>query len=155
MYWVGFVFGLGFDTATEVGLLAITAVTSAQDSWVFAPLFALLFTSAMTMIDTFDGLLVRWAIDKITMERQLFFNISVTALATMLALVAAIMQAMSLIVATYPDDASEDTPFISFWRNLPSEYVGMVFMGIFVVGVLILIVNDRFRVKKNGVVFRA
>ena len=143
MYFVGFVFGLGFDTATEVSLLAITAVTSAQSGWVFAPLFALLFASGMTLIDTLDGILVRWAIDRVTAERQLFFNIGVTALATLLAVIAALMQVMSLVVSAYPDDGSRDTPFIGFWRALPSEYVGMFFIGLFVTGVLALVVGDR------------
>ena len=56
MYIVGFVFGLGFDTASEVGLLAITAVTSAKHSPYYAPFFALLFTCSMTLVDTLDGL---------------------------------------------------------------------------------------------------
>jgi high-affinity nickel-transport protein len=137
MYYVGFVFGLGFDTATEVGLLAITAVTSAQDSWVFAPLFALLFTSGMTLIDTLDGLMVRWAIDRITAERQLFFNIGVTGLATLLALVAAIIQAMSLVVATYPLTHSRRTmvlriPILSLFgaisRPSTSEWDSLAFL---------------------------
>ena len=149
MYFVGFVFGLGFDTATEVGLLAITAVTSAKDSWVFAPLFALLFASGMTLVDTLDGLLVRWAIDRVTAERQMFFNIGVTAMATMLALVAAVMQVMSLVVAVYPDDGSRDTPFIGFWRNLPSEYVGMFFIALFVVGIVALVVSDRMHERRK------
>ena len=69
MYPLGFLFGLGFDTATEVGLLGVSAAQSAQG----LPLpkimvFPALFTAGMVLIDTLDALLMtqayRWAMSE-------------------------------------------------------------------------------------------
>jgi high-affinity nickel-transport protein len=56
MYPVGFLFGLGFDTATEIALLALAAAASSA-GW-FALIFPALFTAGMSMIDTADGVLM-------------------------------------------------------------------------------------------------
>ncbi|PFG42249.1 high-affinity nickel-transport protein [Isoptericola jiangsuensis] len=60
MYGVGLLFGLGFDTATSVGLLATaTAVTLEQQSWVAAVPLALLFASGMSLLDSAQGSVAR------------------------------------------------------------------------------------------------
>jgi high-affinity nickel-transport protein len=59
MYPVGLLFGLGFDTATEVGLLGISAVTAGKGLPIPSILiFPLLFTAGMCLLDTTDGILM-------------------------------------------------------------------------------------------------
>ena len=59
MYIVGFLFGLGFDTATEVGLLGISATTATQGLPIWSILiFPALFTAGMCLVDTADGILM-------------------------------------------------------------------------------------------------
>jgi high-affinity nickel-transport protein len=88
MYFVGFLFGLGFDTATEVGLLAL----SAHSSQVGLPfwsimLLPILFTAGMCLVDTADGILMLkaygWAF--ITPMRKLYYNFSITSLSVVVA----------------------------------------------------------------------
>ncbi len=91
MYPVGFLFGLGFDTATSVAVLGISA-TMAQHGGL--PLwgvmvFPLLFTAGMSLMDTMDGLVMikiyDWAM--IDAVRKLFFNTIITGLGVLVALV--------------------------------------------------------------------
>ncbi|MDP8986367.1 MAG: HoxN/HupN/NixA family nickel/cobalt transporter [Pseudomonadota bacterium] len=91
MYPLGLLFGLGFDTASEVGLLAITAGASAGRLPVPAVLsLPILFAAGMTLVDTTDGILMRnayeWAL--IHPRRKIFYNITMTAVSVVVALVA-------------------------------------------------------------------
>ncbi|MEK7118455.1 MAG: HoxN/HupN/NixA family nickel/cobalt transporter, partial [Patescibacteria group bacterium] len=56
MYFIGFLFGLGFDTATEVGLLAISAIAVASVPPLFVLVLPLAFMAGMTLLDTINGL---------------------------------------------------------------------------------------------------
>src|SRR5206468_4074125 len=78
MYPLGILFGLGFDTASEVGLLAITAGASAAHLPVGAVLsLPILFAAGMTAMDTTDGVLMTKAYDWAFVNplRKLFYNI--------------------------------------------------------------------------------
>ncbi|MEO7203150.1 MAG: HoxN/HupN/NixA family nickel/cobalt transporter [Candidatus Tumulicola sp.] len=81
MYPIGVLFGLGFDTATEVGLLGIAAVESGNGMPVMAILvFPLLFAAGMSLLDTTDGILMLgaygWAFVKPV--RKLYYNAVIT-----------------------------------------------------------------------------
>lgn len=83
MYPIGFLFGLGFDTATEVGLLGISATQAAAGMPVwYILLFPALFTAGMCLIDTTDGVLMLGAYGWAFMEpmRKLFYNAFITLL---------------------------------------------------------------------------
>ena len=88
MYIVGFLFGLGFDTATEVGILALSA-RSGQTGVPFwaIMLLPLLFTVGMCLVDTLDGILMLgaygWAYVKPI--RKLYYNIAITTLSVAVA----------------------------------------------------------------------
>jgi len=90
MYPVGVLFGLGFDTATEVGLLALAAGTSVLDLPFYAVLvLPLLFAAAMSMLDTVDGVATsaayEWALARPI--RRVFYSLAVTSVSVALALV--------------------------------------------------------------------
>ncbi|MBU9179570.1 MULTISPECIES: HoxN/HupN/NixA family nickel/cobalt transporter [Burkholderia] len=99
MYPVGLLFGLGFDTATEIGLLAIAAAQANQGLPLHAVLvFPALFTAGMTLIDSTDNVLMvhayGWAMDD--PKRKLAYNLSITFVSAAVALVIGGVEALGL-----------------------------------------------------------
>jgi high-affinity nickel-transport protein len=89
VYPLGFLFGLGFDTATEIGLLAISAGAAQGVISVFGILsLPLLFAAGMSLMDTADGMFMstayRWAFT--TPLRKLYYNVAVTSVSVAAAL---------------------------------------------------------------------
>jgi high-affinity nickel-transport protein len=89
VYPLGFLFGLGFDTATEIGLLAISAGAAKSAITVFGILsLPILFAAGMSLMDTADGMFMstayRWAFT--TPLRKLYYNVTVTAVSVIAAL---------------------------------------------------------------------
>ena len=81
MYPLGVLFGLGFDTATEIGLLGISATQAAQGMSIWSVLvFPALFTAGMSLVDTTDGILMLeaygWAFTKPL--RKIYYNMVIT-----------------------------------------------------------------------------
>ena len=100
MYPLGLLFGLGFDTATEVGLLGISATQAAQGLSMWSILiFPALFTAAMSLVDTADSTLMvgayGWAFVKPV--RKLYYNITVTFVSIIAALIVGSVEALGLI----------------------------------------------------------
>jgi nickel/cobalt transporter (NiCoT) family protein len=82
MYLIGLLFGLGFDTATEVGLLGIAAMETGKGLPIWAILiFPALFTAGMSLVDATDGILMLgaygWAF--CNPARKLYYNVTITA----------------------------------------------------------------------------
>jgi nickel/cobalt transporter (NiCoT) family protein len=89
MYPVGLLFGLGFDTATEVAILGISATAAAKGlSLQTMAVFPVLFTAGMTLVDTTDGILMvgayGWAFVKPV--RKLYYNLTITFVSVVVAL---------------------------------------------------------------------
>jgi len=100
MYPIGFLFGLGFDTATEVGLLGISASQAAHGLSPWSILvFPALFTAGMSLIDTSDSLLMTraygWAF--INPARKLWYNVIVTAASVVVAVFIGGVEALVLV----------------------------------------------------------
>ncbi|MGD9544102.1 MAG: HoxN/HupN/NixA family nickel/cobalt transporter [Methylocystis sp.] len=100
MYVVGFLFGLGFDTATEIGLLGISAGQAAQGlSFSTTLVFPALFTAGMTLMDTTDSLVMTgaygWAFDDPL--RKLWYNLVMTAMSVVVAIFIGGVEALGLI----------------------------------------------------------
>ncbi len=100
MYGVGFLFGLGFDTATEVGLLGISAAAGTQGLPIWSILiFPLLFTAGMCLIDTADGILMvgayGWAF--VHPVRKLYYNMTITSVSVLIALLVGGIETLSVI----------------------------------------------------------
>jgi len=100
MYPIGFLFGLGFDTATEVALLGISAAAAAKGLSVGAmAVFPVLFTAGMTLVDTTDGILMvgayGWAFIKPI--RKLYYNLTITFVSVIVALIVGGIEAVGLL----------------------------------------------------------
>jgi len=100
MYPLGFLFGLGFDTATEVGLLGISATQAAKgmSPWLTL-IFPALFTAGMALVDTADSVLMvgayGWA--AVNPIRKLWYNLTITAASVVVALLIGGIEALGLI----------------------------------------------------------
>lgn len=100
VYPLGFLFGLGFDTASEISLLAISAGAAKESLPVIGILsFPILFAAGMSLMDTADGVFMttayRWAFS--TPLRKLYYNLSVTAIAVAAALMIGTIELAQII----------------------------------------------------------
>jgi len=100
MYPIGFLFGLGFDTATEIGLLGISATQAAQGmSFWTIMVFPALFTAGMSLMDTTDSVLMTgaygWAF--LNPIRKLWYNLTITAASVVVAIFIGGVEALGLI----------------------------------------------------------
>ncbi|WP_027801558.1 HoxN/HupN/NixA family nickel/cobalt transporter [Paraburkholderia dilworthii] len=100
MYPVGVLFGLGFDTATEIGLLAIAASEAGKGLPLYSILvFPALFTAGMTLVDSTDNVLMvhayGWAMDD--PKRKLYYNASITLVSAVVAIVIGGVEALGLL----------------------------------------------------------
>lgn len=133
MYPLGFLFGLGFDTATEVGLLGISASQAAQGfpAWDIL-VFPALFTAAMALVDSADSILMvgayNWAF--VHPIRKLWYNLTVTAASVVVALLIGGIEALGLV----GDRLGLEGPFWSLISNLNDNLAnfGFAVIGIFV-----------------------
>jgi high-affinity nickel-transport protein len=104
MYFVGFLFGLGFDTATEIALLGIAATQAAEQASLWSiMIFPLLFTSGMCLVDATDGIVMLgaygWAFIKPV--RKLFYNMTITLVSFVIALLIGSLEALGIIAARF------------------------------------------------------
>jgi nickel/cobalt transporter (NiCoT) family protein len=100
MYPLGILFGLGFDTATEIGVLGISAAEAAKGLSMWALLiFPALFTAGMALIDTLDSVLMSraygWAF--VNPVRKLYYNLTLTAVSVLVAMLVGAVEALGLV----------------------------------------------------------
>ena len=100
MYPLGLLFGLGFDTATEIGLLGISAAEASKGLPIWSILvFPALFTAGMSLLDTTDSVLMLgaygWAFVKPI--RKLYYNLTITFVSVLTALLVGGIEAFGLI----------------------------------------------------------
>ena len=100
MFPLGFLFGLGFDTATEVALLGMSATQAAQGISIWSIMvFPALFAAGMSLIDTTDGVLMlgayNWAFVKPI--RKLYYNLTITLVSVVIAVLIGGIEALGLI----------------------------------------------------------
>jgi nickel/cobalt transporter (NiCoT) family protein len=100
MYPLGVLFGLGFDTATEVGLLGVSATQASRGLSIWSILvFPALFTAGMTLLDTTDSILMLgaygWAFIKPI--RKLYYNLTITAVSVVVAVIVGGLETLNLI----------------------------------------------------------
>lgn len=97
---LGFLFGLGFDTATEISLLGIAATEAARGVSLSAIMvFPALFAAGMALIDTTDGVLMLHAYDWAFVKpiRKLYYNLTITLVSVVVAVVIGGIEALGLI----------------------------------------------------------
>ena len=133
MYPIGFLFGLGFDTATEIALLGISAAAAAKGlSLASMAVFPVLFTAGMTLIDTTDGVLMvgiyGWAFIKPV--RKLYYNLTITFVSVVVALLIGGIETFGLV----KDQLNLSGGWWDLIGSLNDNFqtLGFVIIGIFV-----------------------
>jgi high-affinity nickel-transport protein len=100
MFPLGFLFGLGFDTATEIALLGISANQAAQglSPWAIM-VFPVLFSAGMSLVDTLDGHLMLGAYGWAYLKpiRKIYYNMTITLVSVLVAVVIGSIEALGLI----------------------------------------------------------
>jgi len=149
IYPIGVLFGLGFDTATEVALIAISVgigVTSAIPVWMILVL-PFMFTCGMVLIDTSDGVMMRvaygWAF--LNPLRKIYYNLTVTIISVLVALAIGSVELLQVV-------AGELRLTGAFWDwviGLDFENIGFGIIVIFVASWLISTAIWRFKGLSN------
>jgi nickel/cobalt transporter (NiCoT) family protein len=146
IYLLGLLFGLGFDTATEVSLLGISAAAASDglSHWAIM-IFPLLFCAGMALVDTIDGILMLgaygWAFQK--PMRKIFYNMTITSLSVAVAVLVGGIETLGLL---------QDKLALrgSFWDGVAqvNENFGLLgygIIGLFIFGWLASIAIYKFR----------
>ena len=131
MYPLGVLFGLGFDTATEVGLLAVAAGAAAKGLPFLAVLsLPLIFAAGMSLMDTADGAFMcqayGWAFSNPV--RKIYYNITVTSLSVTVALAVGSVE----LLQVFATKLGLDTGVWAWLNALDFEKLGYVVVGLFV-----------------------
>jgi high-affinity nickel-transport protein len=132
MYPVGLLFGLGFDTATEVSLLVLAGGAAAFSlPWYAILTLPILFAAGMSLFDSMDGCFMNfaygWAFSRPV--RKVYYNITITALSVAVALVIGMIEVVSIIA----DQLNITTGPIAWTAGLDLNYVGYAIVGLFVI----------------------
>ena len=145
IYPIGVLFGLGFDTATEIALIAISVgigVSSAVPIWMILVL-PFMFTCGMVLIDTTDGVAMRfaygWAF--INPIRKIYYNLTVTVISVLVALAIGTVELLQVV-------ASELNFTGVFWNWLGAldfETIGFLIIIIFVFSWLVSLGYWKYR----------
>jgi len=131
MYPVGILFGLGFDTATEIGLLVLAGGAAAFSlPWYAILTLPILFAAGMSLLDTLDGVFMNaaygWAFAKPV--RKVYYNITVTSLSVAVALIIGTIELVSILA----DKAGITTGPLAAIATIDLAYVGYAIVVFFV-----------------------
>ena len=130
MYPLGLLFGLGFDTATEVGLLVVsgTAVAGGLPFWAILSL-PLLFAGGMSLFDTIDGCFMNfaygWALS--TPARKIYYNLVITIVSVAVAVVIGTIEILSLVGT----QLHAGGPVLGAVTSIDLNVLGFVVVGVF------------------------
>ena len=130
---LGFLFGLGFDTATEISLLGIAATEAAKGVSVSAIMvFPALFAAGMSLVDTTDGVLMLHAYDWAFVKpiRKLYYNLTITLVSVLVAVVIGGVEALGLI-------GDKLQPEGAFWDAVGALNGNFNTLGFVVIGVFL------------------
>ena len=146
MYPLGMLFGLGFDTATEIGLLGISAAEASKGLSLWAVLvFPVLFTAGMSLIDTTDNILMLgaygWAYAKPV--RKLYYNMTITSVSVLVAFVVGSIEALGLLAG----QMHLEGPVWALVNKLNGNFglLGYCIVGMFVLSWIVSIVVYKWR----------
>jgi len=144
MYPLGFLFGLGFDTATEIGLLGISAAEASRGLPIWSIMvFPALFTAGMSLIDTTDGVLMLgaygWAFTKPI--RKLYYNLTITFVSVVVAVLIGSIEALGLAA----DQLKLEGPFWAMIGALNDHFgsLGYLIIAIFAASWLVSVIVYR------------
>ncbi len=129
LYPLGFLFGLGLDTATTIGLFVVAGGAVVVLPWQAVMVLPLLFTAGMVLFDSLDGILMsrvyRWAFDR--PERKVFYNLVITGVSVL----AAFGVGTVVLGGLFTETLSLSSGPVAWVGNLDLEYFGFAVAGLF------------------------
>jgi high-affinity nickel-transport protein len=136
IYPIGVLFGLGFDTATEVGLLVMAGGAAAFALPFYAILvLPILFAAGMCLMDTIDGVFMNaaygWAFARPV--RKVFYNITITSISIAVALIIGTIE----LIGVFADQAKISSGPLAAIADIPLDYAGYGIVGLFFVSWLV------------------
>lgn len=155
MYPVGLLMGLGFDTATQVALLVLAAGSALTLPWYAILVLPVLFAAGMSLFDTADGIFMAraygWAFLKPV--RKVFYNLTVTVLSVIVALVVGVI----LLIGLLTEKLGIDTGPLAAIGTLDLNYVGYTVVALFVMTWLVALaiwkfgrIEERYGITTNS-----
>src|SRR3954469_1459555 len=143
MYPVGLLFGLGFDTATEVSLLVLAGGAAAFAlPWYAILTLPVLFAAGMSLLDTIDGCFMNfaygWAFSKPV--RKVYYNITITALSVAVALIIGGIEIISILT----EKLGIDSGLLAWIGGLDLNNVGYAIVGLFVLTWIVALLVWRY-----------
>jgi high-affinity nickel-transport protein len=130
MFPVGVLFGLGFDTATEVVLLGTTALLALQSlPWYAIMCLPILFTAGMTLMDTIDGLFmnVAYSYAMYNPVRRIYYNLTITGLSVFICFLIGTIEVLGVL----PTELHWHGAFWKFMSNFNINTAGFVIVAMF------------------------
>lgn len=131
MYPVGMLFGLGFDTATEVALLVLAGTGAASGPpWYAVMTLPLLFAAGMSLLDCLDGLFMSVAYDWAFLKpvRKVYYNIAITGLSVAVAFLIGTIELVSVL----HDNAGWVNPVTDWISGVNLNNVGFIIVALFI-----------------------
>ncbi len=143
IYPIGVLFGLGFDTATEVGLLVLAGGAAAfQLPWYAILTLPVLFAAGMSLLDSIDGVFMNyaygWAFSRPV--RKVYYNITITALSVAVALIVGTVELVSILT----EKLSINGGPLAWVGALDLNSVGFVIVALFVLTWVVALAVWRF-----------
>jgi nickel/cobalt transporter (NiCoT) family protein len=147
MYPIGFLFGLGFETATEIALLQVSASSGAKgQSLMNVMVLPVLFAAGMTLVDSADGMIMagayNWAF--INPIRKLYYNLTITSVSVVVGVVVGGIELIGLV----KDKLNLDGGWFWFTIGILQDNfgtIGLVIIGVFIVTWLISAIVYRLK----------
>ncbi|HEY7262608.1 MAG TPA: HoxN/HupN/NixA family nickel/cobalt transporter [Trebonia sp.] len=149
MYGVGLLFGLGFDTATEVAFLVLAGTGAASGlPWYAILCLPVLFAAGMSLLDTIDGSFMNfaygWAFSNPV--RKVYYNVTITALSVVVALLIGTVELAGLLGTEF----SLGGPFWTWIEGLNINTLGFFIVGLFAATwALAVVVWRAFRIERR------
>lgn len=143
MYPVGLLFGLGFDTVTEVGLLVIAGGAAATGlPWYAIVVLPVLFSAGMTLFDSLDGSFMSYAYDWAFAKpvRKIYYNLVITGLSVAVALLIGGQEIVSILT----EKLGVQTGVLAWIGNLDLGDLGYIIVGLFVLTWAVAVAVWRF-----------
>jgi nickel/cobalt transporter (NiCoT) family protein len=143
IYPIGVLFGLGFDTATEIGLLVLAGGAAAFSlPWYAILTLPVLFAAGMSLLDSIDGCFMNfaygWAFSRPV--RKVYYNITVTALSVAVALIIGTIELLGIL----GEKLSITSGPIAWIGGLDLNNVGFAIVGLFVLTWLVALAVWRY-----------
>jgi high-affinity nickel-transport protein len=142
-YPVGVLFGLGFDTATQIALIAISIGLSGSVPFWYVLIMPLLFTAGMITIDTSDGISMRCAYSWAFLKpiRKIYYNLTITVISVLVAFAIGGIELIQVIAS----EAGWTSGFWGWLGNLNFEILGYAIVAIFLISWLVAMAYYRYK----------